>query len=725
MSGGSPALLTMSPWRRKAGIQILAVLALLMGLTLWSALSEAMGQTLPTDGSETPLLEAEGGESVVNPEEEGERPTPLLSDRFLPGSRTIIPREKFSDTQQTVADVLEVVPGVALTRSGDAMSSTQVRIRGSRPDQVLILVDGVPVQGGGDSPSQRRRENRAGLDLATLSLSQVESIEVVRGAASGLYGPGAAAGAVLIRTRQRVDPAVEVSATVGSGEYREGDVQWTLLRSGGGRADDVFTLHLNHRESEGNYIFYDSEAAQSTQTTPGNNPCAKDLGGGYFERGCNESRFTTLNSEWRREELKLGLFLEESLRQGLLGIENQQPFGREDGRRIRLTYKDRLKFPTAPDDVGEASALFHDGHMERYRATREEGADSPAHRFTDDRVGLNAGWEEWRASHRLILAGGGSGQWLNDDRFDAERTILSARGEWSYHREHGTWEAALRYEALSDLGNETTWRAALAEALWEGIGLKGSHGTGYRPPSLYELYDPGSLAGSAPASVANPGLLPERTRSSDLGVFLEREETLYLEWMAFRHDSENTIVAVPAAENPNLLRFENVTRTRSTGSETSLSLRWGGGWSLDAGWTRTDAIIVDNGGGDPREIGNRLPGIPRDRYTLSTAWRGGGWHPWLQSRHQGAQFIDTANTRYLKAYTLVDAGITIPITASWEVSLTGRNLTNITYAELDNYPPPGRQGFLTLRWKTGASAGKETIGRGKGEGSPAPGTPAH
>ncbi|MCH8075397.1 MAG: Plug domain-containing protein, partial [SAR324 cluster bacterium] len=108
-----------------------------------------------------PDYRVEGGETVVRPAPELDRPPPFLSDRFKAGARTLITREKFKDTQKTVADVLEDIPGLSLTRGGDDLSPTRVSIRGSRGDQVLILLDGFPLGGEQNEASARRNQGRA------------------------------------------------------------------------------------------------------------------------------------------------------------------------------------------------------------------------------------------------------------------------------------------------------------------------------------------------------------------------------------------------------------------------------------------------------------------------------------------------------------------------------------------------------------------------------------
>lgn len=107
---------------------------------------------------------------------------------------------------RTVAEVLARVQGVDVL--GRSAAQTDVALRGSTFEQVLVLVDGV-----------RMNDAQTGhfhLDLA-IPLEEVERIEVLRGGGSSVHGSDAMAGVIHIVTR-RGGPAA-VGATVGGGSF--------------------------------------------------------------------------------------------------------------------------------------------------------------------------------------------------------------------------------------------------------------------------------------------------------------------------------------------------------------------------------------------------------------------------------------------------------------------------------------------------------------------------
>ena len=110
-----------------------------------------------------------------------------------PDSITVVTREEIENLQaRTVADVLETVPGVSVSRSGQPGAQTSVFMRGANSGQTLVLVDGVRVNNafGGR------------FDFANLTVDNVERIEVVRGAQSTRYGSDALGGVINIVTKK-------------------------------------------------------------------------------------------------------------------------------------------------------------------------------------------------------------------------------------------------------------------------------------------------------------------------------------------------------------------------------------------------------------------------------------------------------------------------------------------------------------------------------------------
>ena len=95
----------------------------------------------------------------------------------------------------TLADLLTDQVGIHINGAqSHPGSELSYFIRGGNNRQVLILIDGVPVS----DPTQIEND----FDLRTIDLSSVESVEIIRGAASSLYGSAAATAVIKITTNQ-------------------------------------------------------------------------------------------------------------------------------------------------------------------------------------------------------------------------------------------------------------------------------------------------------------------------------------------------------------------------------------------------------------------------------------------------------------------------------------------------------------------------------------------
>jgi len=129
---------------------------------------------------------------------------------------TISQKEIVNNAGKTVIDLLNNIPGIEIKGSNSNPSEPKsTYVRGGRSRQVLILIDGVPVS----DPSLINQE----YDLRLLSLNQIQSIEVLKGASSTLYGSGAATGVINIILKKASKNTVSGSyeVTVGSNNDAE------------------------------------------------------------------------------------------------------------------------------------------------------------------------------------------------------------------------------------------------------------------------------------------------------------------------------------------------------------------------------------------------------------------------------------------------------------------------------------------------------------------------
>ncbi|KQS04997.1 TonB-dependent receptor [Sphingomonas sp. Leaf357] len=128
-----------------------------------------------------PPKDAEGNDITVTASRSGEG----IAVKDLPASVTVLSSEQMEERQtRIVSDILRDVPGVAVNRSIGGL--TDIRIRGSEANHVLVLIDGIEAS----DPYQGQ------YDFGTLIADDKARIEVLRGQQSSLYGSDAIGGVI-------------------------------------------------------------------------------------------------------------------------------------------------------------------------------------------------------------------------------------------------------------------------------------------------------------------------------------------------------------------------------------------------------------------------------------------------------------------------------------------------------------------------------------------------
>jgi vitamin B12 transporter len=122
----------------------------------------------------------------------------------------ITPEEIENQKGKTVAEILDNIAGISINGSNSSAGKDKsIYIRGGRDRHVIVLIDGVSVS----DPSGVNTT----FDLRLLSLNQIESIEVMNGASSTLYGSGAATGVINIKLKQPLDKPISMNYEISAG----------------------------------------------------------------------------------------------------------------------------------------------------------------------------------------------------------------------------------------------------------------------------------------------------------------------------------------------------------------------------------------------------------------------------------------------------------------------------------------------------------------------------
>ena len=103
--------------------------------------------------------------------------TPISKNNVIADTTTINEEEIERAGSSSLTDLLQRQPGVEIYNSGGQGKVSSLHIRGSESDHVVVLIDGLRVN-----------QVTSGLTaFENIPLSQIEKIEIVRGASSSLY----------------------------------------------------------------------------------------------------------------------------------------------------------------------------------------------------------------------------------------------------------------------------------------------------------------------------------------------------------------------------------------------------------------------------------------------------------------------------------------------------------------------------------------------------------
>jgi outer membrane receptor protein involved in Fe transport len=625
---------------------------------------------------------------------------------------TVIDARAYDDRFATVEELLEQAPGVRVRRFGGLGAYSTASIRGSKSEQVLVLLDGV----------RMNTSTRGAFDLSTLPLRQVERIEVIRGGGAARYGSDAVGGVISITTRrpESAEPAVDAALTGGSHETFGGDVS---VSGGGERAQGLASYA--RLSSENDFRF---ELPPADRNDGGQGP-RPGTGGG---EGGEATRHRRANADFARDNGLLRGTLATGARSRLdatLDLFHQS--GGEPGatwqhssigtpdERLSCASSNELAERALGRLAWQSDRLFG-GAFELGGALRAEKSEledpDGACGFVDPIVTGGRDSATWREQESTLdsrwlsrslvlggveLSGGLSGalRYASVDASDADvhrRTtgLLSATSELSFlagrlrvfpavgFEMAQTSDGLARTAAFQPLqpvspSDQNGWLPALG-AIGEvapGLRVKANWKRVFRRPSFTELFHPdwGLIRG-------NPELANEKGWNADVGVELASPGTplareLRFEVDFFQRELDEGIewLKTAAAYMP-----VNTGRSRAYGIETALGARLFERLSLTASYTWTDARYLGVDEGDPAfdsGVTAIFPHTPEHAFESHAALRLGAFEPWVDARYETEVSYGIGRETTSDDAFQLDAGVIVRAFDHFALSVEASNLT--------------------------------------------------
>ncbi len=589
-----------------------------------------------------------------------------------PGALTITREQIERSAELTAAGLVEGRAGLIVQRRGPTGRQT-VSIRGSSADEVLVLLDGVPL----NDPLT------GATDLSTIPTSQIQSITVLPGSHSARFGGGAAAGVVLIESRVTAAP-LGLRLESGSLGFWSGALETSVNAAG---LD--WTAGVQARTADGAFDYQQPEA----------------LGGGTALRTNSDIReasaFATATGGLAGGSLRLrGGF--DQLERGIPGPSYQPtPAAREDLTRWRgqiawQRSRGRADFSAQLHGVRQ-TARFLDPNppLGLPYDTRTEATAIGARLTTE--VSFDGTLES--------LAGGVE---LRQQRYASDvfdETAPAGRFDFGVFLFGGInmpvpsrprLTAALRFDH-ADL--ESVWRLTHELTLAAVVGptdLHIRHASSYRPPTFGDQFFREGVAVQP-----NPELRAERIpHDLSAGISLAREvgaATGRVALTGYIADVKDMIIWSPDFRfvwSPH--NFD--VKRRGFDMEGSLDLP-GPSLSLRAAYSLA-RVTYDRPEDDSVQVVYR----PRHSGSIGASWRPDRWEVDLDARFVGTRYPVPAPLNGLDPYVTVDLRLRRSFGAgNWQIvpTLAVDRLLNNDASLIFGYPEPGR----TLRLEIAAKPG--------------------
>lgn len=134
-----------------------------------------------------------------------------LNKKDITDSVKVITKEELKESHVvTLDEALNKLGGISITNNGGVGKASSMFVRGMSSKRVLVLIDGVRY----NDPSGVG----AAADIAQLMLSDVEQIEIIKGAQSGIWGSDASGGVINIIT-SKADKGLHANANLEYGSF--------------------------------------------------------------------------------------------------------------------------------------------------------------------------------------------------------------------------------------------------------------------------------------------------------------------------------------------------------------------------------------------------------------------------------------------------------------------------------------------------------------------------
>lgn len=610
-------------------------------------------------------------------------PTPTEQ---VASSLTVITGAELARKQQrTLDDALTDVPGLYIARSGAFGKSSRIFMRGAESRHVLVLIDGAEI---GDPASPD-----GAFEFQHLLTDDIERIEILRGPNAALYGSDAIGGVINIITKRGRGP-LALHGRVEGGSFSTFNQAAGL--SGSTNGFD-YAFDVGHFRSEGISI------------TP-----ARLRGGGSAEEdGYDNLTLSTRLGAKPAENLEFRLNARYGRSASKLDTEPEDPNSEEHTRQLfargeaKLSLFDgrltqtlgaaltdyRRRDEDLPDAADLANVNFgHSISAARFDSQKQKlDWQGTLHLSEEHALTLGAETENESADTASVFTSffGGFPSVFSSATVAEARTNAAFAQVSSAFADRLFATLSLRRDEHENFPGETTWRVAPAYLLREtDTKFKGAYGTGFRAPTLFQLFGR-SYLGTFGIFSGNPNLKPETSTGWEAGfeqgLFDDR---IRFGGVYFANDIEDLIVFTG-----DFSTLENRARAKIQGVESFAEVRLLENLNVRADHTWLEAVDATT----QRDLLRR----PQHKASVALEWQATGDLSFdlgaLYIGHRADVDAVTFATKRLGGHTVVNFAVNYQINPSLGVFGRVDNVLDRKFEDPDGFAQPGIAGFAGIK----------------------------
>ena len=558
---------------------------------------------------------------------------------------------------ENIHQMLQSIPG--LTTEFDSGDTLKIHIRGVENQRfmgekpgVAIVIDGVPVF---------ERTGKVNIDL-----DNIESIKVIKGGASYLFGEDALSGAVIITTKRGADMAgTKVTGEVGSFGYNKGVVRV-------GSAGENYAAHaqISRREADGYYYQSDYQTDYANGKLQYYIDDASDITFGFEVSDRAKDSHGSVSGVTQAEEDPQSLEGRDYARMFDVALKKMHlTYSRDMDEKSNLMvnvyqFTDNTNFVSRPQDFDASGAAVTDvdayingndydqiqqGLKSEWRTGGEKmawmaGVDLRANTYDNFTQYVTDFKTSPSPFASVYTAGTVTGDNSTDEAVRAlygEVKFLPAR-DWTLTLNGRYDDIALDYtDKLNDLELDKSfkvmsWRTGANYALSEKTDLYANASTGFRTPTVDQLFA-GDISPFGDTE-SNPDLDPEQSVNLELGLRGKGAIAglpVDYDVAVFQLDRKDFIMATSgfySAPSSGKERYENIGGARTRGLELSLNTDRQRTVSANLAYSYLDSVytsydqynLVYGSAWSPTGFetfygldGNRVPRVPKHHLNLA------------------------------------------------------------------------------------------------------------